>query len=155
MKIAVGADHAGFELKARVIDFLSLNQYEAVDCGPSSSTESVDYPDYAQIVAEKVVSKDCQFGILICGTGIGMCISANKIPGIRAALVFDENTARLSREHNDSNVLCLGSRTLPMSKSLDLIKIWLTTEFASGRHTARLKKITQLENAIKNDSKFS
>jgi len=145
IKIAVGSDHAGFELKEKVIDFLILHQYEPIDCGPSASSGSVDYPDYATQVALKVVKKECLYGILICGTGIGMCISANKIPGIRAALVFDESTAQLSREHNDANILCLGSRTLPYPKSLDLIKIWLTTKFAAGRHIQRLEKIHKIE----------
>lgn len=148
MKIAIGSDHAGFELKTEVMNLLLSLQYEPIDCGPSTSVVSVDYPDYAKIVAEKVVGQECQFGILICGTGIGMCIAANKIPGIRAAVVSDENTARLSREHNNSNVLCLGSRTISTSKALDLIRIWLTTEFAAGRHTKRLEKISQLEKTI-------
>lgn len=145
IKIAVGADHAGVDLKKLVIDFLISHQFEPVDCGPSTSDGSVDYPDYATKVALKVVNQECLYGILICGTGIGMCISANKIPGIRAALVFDEFTAKASREHNDANILCLGSRTLPEAKSLDLIKIWLTTEFTAGRHVQRLEKIKQIE----------
>lgn len=154
LKIAVGSDHAGVDLKKLVIDFLISYQYEPVDCGPSTSASSVDYPDYAAKVAAKVVDGECLYGILICGTGIGMCISANKIPGIRAALVFDEYTAKASREHNDTNILCLGSRTLSPAKSLDLIKIWLTTNFTEGRHIQRLEKIKQIE-AKYNDKKVS
>ena len=146
MKIAVGSDHAGVTLKARIVDFLSSHQYEPIDCGATVEDGSVDYPDYALLVANKVASKECVFGILICGTGIGMCISANKVRGIRAVQVFDVNTTRLSREHNNANILCLGGRTTTASQAIDLIQIWLTTEFLGGRHERRIEKISKIEN---------
>lgn len=146
MKIAIGSDHAGKDLKAFVIDFLSLTNHTILDYGVASdSAGSVDYPDYADIVASEVSNGRADRGILICGTGIGMCIAANKFPSVRAALVFDEFTTRMSRAHNDANVLCLGSRTINHQRAVDFVKIWLSTEFEEGRHRQRLTKIAAIE----------
>lgn len=149
MKIAVGSDHAGFELKTHIIEFLNSHGYKPFDCGTNSGTESVDYPDFALIVANKVASGECDFGILACGTGIGMCIAANKVNGIRAASVSDVNTTRLSREHNNANILCLGGRVTPFHEALDYIEIWLKTEFAGERHERRVEKISAIEKKNK------
>jgi ribose 5-phosphate isomerase B len=149
MKIAVASDHAGKELKSYIIDFLNLTNHEIFDYGVAAdSVGSVDYPDYADIVGSEVANGRVDRGILICGTGIGMCISANKFPGVRAAQVFDEFTARMSRAHNDANVLCLGSRTINHQRAVDFVKIWLTTEFEEGRHRGRLNKIGTIEKRL-------
>jgi len=149
MKIAVASDHAGKELKSYIIDFLNLTNHEIFDYGVAAdSVGSVDYPDYADIVGSEVANGRVDRGILICGTGIGMCISANKFPGVRAAQVFDEFTARMSRAHNDANVLCLGSRTINHQRAVDFVKIWLTTEFEEGRHRGRLNKIATIEKRL-------
>lgn len=149
MKIAVASDHAGKELKSYIIDFLKLTNHEILDYGVAAdSVGSVDYPDYADIVGSEVASNRVERGILICGTGIGMCISVNKFPGVRAAQVFDEFTARMSRAHNDANVLCLGARTINHQRAIDFVKIWLTTEFEEGRHRSRLNKLTTIEKRL-------
>lgn len=149
MKIAVASDHAGKELKSYIIDFLNLTNHEILDYGiATDSVGSVDYPDYADIVGSEVASGRVDRGILICGTGIGMCISVNKFPGVRAAQVFDEFTARMSRAHNDANVLCLGARTINHQRAVDFVKIWLTTEFEEGRHRSRLNKISTIEKRL-------
>jgi ribose 5-phosphate isomerase B len=149
MKIAVASDHAGKELKSYIIDFLNLTNHEILDYGVAAdSVGSVDYPDYADIVGSEVASGRADRGILICGTGIGMCISVNKFPGVRAAQVFDEFTARMSRAHNDANVLCLGARTINHQRAVDFVKIWLTTEFEEGRHRARLNKLATIEKRL-------
>lgn len=146
MRIALGADHAGVELKdavKRLLDDLHLT-YE--DFG-THSTESVDYPDFAARVARAVAGGDFTRGILVCGTGVGMAIAANKVQGVRAAPVVDLETARLSREHNDANVLALGARVTPADRALQIVKTFLDTEFQGGRHDRRLKKIAELERA--------
>jgi ribose 5-phosphate isomerase B len=146
MKIAVGSDHAGKELKSLIIDFLSLTNHTVLDYGVAKDTVgSVDYPDYADIVASEVSNGRADRGILVCGTGIGMCISANKFNGVRAALVFDEFTTKMSRAHNDSNVLCLGARTINHQRAIDFLKVWLSAEFEEGRHRQRLQKIGSIE----------
>lgn len=146
MKIAIAADHAGKELKSYIIDFLTLSNHHVLDYGVASdSTTSVDYPDYADIVASEVSAGRCERGILICGTGIGMCVAANKFPGVRAAVVDDEFTARTSRTHNDTNILCLGSRTINYQRAIDFVKIWLSTDCEEGRHRNRINKITAIE----------
>ena len=144
MKIALGADHAGFELKQKVRDYLQKNGYEVQDEG-TVSTESVDYPDFAKKVAEDVVEKRADLGILVCGSGIGMSIAANKVPGIRAANVSSEYDAQYSREHNNANVLALGARTLDEPKAITIIDKWLKTPFAGGRHQRRVDKIAAIE----------
>jgi ribose 5-phosphate isomerase B len=146
MKIAIGSDHAAKDLKSLVVDFLTLSNHTVLDYGVASdSTASVDYSDYADIVASEVSAGRCDAAVLICGTGIGMCITANKFPGVRAALVFDEFTARMCKAHNDANVICLGSRTTNHQRAIDFVKIWLSTTFEEGRHKTRLAKITAIE----------
>ena len=149
MKIAIGSDHAGKELKGPIVDYLSLTSHSVLDYGVSMDTEgSVDYPDFADVVASEVSNGRADRGILICGTGTGMCIAANKFPGIRAAVVYDEFTARMSRAHNDANILCLGSRTVNHRRAIDFLKIWLATEFEDGRHRSRVTKITEIEQRV-------
>ncbi len=146
MKIALGADHAGFELKDKIKHHLE-QQGIAVDDRGTHSAESVDYPDYARMVGEEVAEKRADRGILVCGTGIGMSIAANKVPGIRAVNPHNEIEAQLSREHNDANVLTLGGRTLDEPTAFKLIDLWLKTEFLGGRHGRRVEKIAQIERA--------
>jgi ribose 5-phosphate isomerase B len=145
-RIALGADHAGYHEKESVKKYLEESGYPVDDLG-TWSEESVDYPDYAKAVAERVAAGQDQFGILICGTGIGMAITANKIPGIRAALAHDVTTARLAREHNDANVLTLGGRVVGDAEALDIVKRFLTAQFAGGRHQRRIDKISELDQA--------
>jgi ribose 5-phosphate isomerase B len=144
MKVAIASDHRGFHLKEKVISLLKAQGHTVVDDGPSSET-SVDYPDFAALVAKKVSSGEVDRGILICGTGIGMAISANKFPGVRAAAVVDEVTAELSRRHNDLNVLCLSGDLLSSRVTERLVEIWMATEFEGGRHARRVEKIGELE----------
>lgn len=139
MKIAVASDHAGFELKNEIVKFLQKN-HQVKDFGCDSS-DSVDYSDFAKIVARRVAAKEFERGILICGTGIGMCITANRFKGVRAALCYNLEIAKLSRQHNDSNILCLGARTLDSQQALEMVKVWLTTSFEGGRHLKRIEKI--------------
>mgnify|MGYP005836879789 CR=1 FL=1 len=144
MKVAIASDHGGFELKQNIREILAELDIEYEDLGPLSC-ESVDYPDFALPVAERVASGEFTRGILVCGTGIGMSIAANKVPGIRAALCHDTFSARATREHNDSNILALGERVVGKGLAGEIVKIWLTTEFAGGRHQKRVEKITQIE----------
>jgi ribose 5-phosphate isomerase B len=144
MKIAIGADHAGYELKEKVRRWLVQHGIEVDDLGTNSS-ESVDYPDYARAVAEEVSRKDAEFGILVCGSGIGMAIAANKVPGVRAANVTSEQGAELSRAHNDANVLTLGARLLDEHNAFQILDVWLSTPFAGGRHQRRVDKIAEIE----------
>lgn len=145
MKVAIGSDHGGFQLKEevkRLMEEMGIT-FEDVGC---TCTDSVDYPDYAIPVAEKVANKEVDRGILICGTGIGMSIAANKVKGIRCALVHDTFSAKATREHNDSNILAMGERVIGPGLARDIAKIWLTTEFEGGRHEGRVNKITDYEN---------
>ncbi len=144
MKIAIGADHAGFELKQKIKQHLAQLGMEVADQG-THSTDSVDYPDYARKVGEAVAQKQAGMGILVCGSGIGMAISANKVPGIRAANVNSEHEAQLSREHNDANVLALGARILDENAAMKIVDKWLNTSFAGGRHQQRVAKIEAME----------
>jgi ribose 5-phosphate isomerase B len=144
MKIAIGSDHAGYELKEYLLRELK-DQYEFVDLGTNSSA-SVDYPDYALKVGQMVVQKNADFGILLCGTGIGMSVAANKVEGVRAALAFDLYTAMQSRRHVDANVLVLGGLVTGKGLAVEIVKAWLQTSFESGdRHTRRIDKIRRLE----------
>ncbi len=145
MKIAIGCDHGGFELKQLIIQHLSKNGYEVKDFGCFDST-SVDYPDYAYPVACAVVSGAAEKGILICGTGIGMSIAANKVKGIRCALCGDTFSAHATAEHNDSNVLALGARVVGPGLALDIVDTWLGAKFMGKQHIARIEKITKIEN---------
>ena len=144
MRIAVGSDHRGFAVKSKLIDLLKRLNHEVVDAGPGSS-ESVDYPDIASLVASQVSDGEVDRGILICGTGIGMCIAANKFPGVRAAPCHDDLTAEMSRRHNDLNVLCLSADMLGEKLIDRMVEIWLKTEFEGGRHARRVEKITEME----------
>ncbi len=146
MKVAVGSDHAGFELKELVKEYLTQIGVEIHDVG-TNGTEMVDYPDFAEKVACEVRDGKVDRGILMCGTGVGVCIAANKIRGIRAASVWDPEIAKLSRLHNDSNVLCLPGRYMDHSSALELAKIWMSTPFQGGRHKVRVDKIAAIENA--------
>ena len=148
MHIALGSDHGGFHLKAKIKDFLTANNYQFHDFG-TYSAEAVDYPDFARMVAGAVAGGAYNRGILVCGTGIGVCITANKIAGIRAALCHDTFSARCSREHNDANILTLGERVIGSGLALDIVRVWLTTEFSGGRHTRRLQKIKEIEQTSK------
>lgn len=142
--IAIGSDHGGYKLKAEIIKFLSEKGYETKDFGTCDST-SVDYPEYGQAVAEAVKSGEYEKGIIICGTGLGISMSANKVPGIRAALCTDSFMAKMSREHNDANVLALGERVIGVGLALDIVETWLKSEFQAGRHKIRVEKISEIE----------
>ncbi len=139
MKIAIGADHAGFLLKEKIKEHVKP-KINVKDFGTFDES-SVDYPDFAKAVSKSVIKKECSFGILICGTGIGMSIAANKIKGVYAALCHNEYTAKMAREHNNANILTLGSRTLSDSMAFKIVDIFLETDFEGGRHIKRLKKI--------------
>jgi len=146
MRIGIASDHAGKELKTLIVDFLKTAGHEPVDFGVDAhSDKSVDYPDYAAILAREISSGKLERAIAICGTGIGMCITANKFPGVRAASVWDEFSARMSRAHNDANVMCIGARVLNEYRAMDLVKLWVDTPFAGDRHIQRVNKIKELE----------
>jgi ribose 5-phosphate isomerase B len=143
----IGSDHAGFALKESVKGFLSSAGFRVFDAG-THREESVDYPDYGVLAAERVSSGEFEKGILICGSGVGMAIVANKFPGIRAALCLDEETARLSRRHNDSNILVLAGRKTETDAAERIIKAWMETPFDGGRHQKRLDKIREIEQRL-------
>jgi ribose 5-phosphate isomerase B len=145
MRIALGADHAGVALKHDIKRLLDELQLPYEDVG-TYSEQSVDYPDFAERVARGVAAGEFDRGILVCGTGIGMAIAANKIAGIRAAPVTDLDSARLSREHNDANVLALGGRVISRERALEIVRVFLETPFAGGRHERRIRKIGDLES---------
>jgi len=145
MKIAIASDHAGYEEKERLkplLDELGI-QYE--DLG-TVSTASVDYPDYARKVGEEVASGHVEQGLLVCGSGTGMAIAANKVPGVRAAVAWNEQIATLAREHNDANVLALGARVTPYEELLKIVRAWFAARFDQGRHERRVNKIRQIEH---------
>jgi ribose 5-phosphate isomerase B len=144
MKLAIGSDHGGFHLKEAVVARLKAQGHEVMDLG-CADEQSVDYPDYGLAVAEAVAAGEAERGIAICGTGLGICISVNKVPGIRGTLCTDSTMARLSRQHNNSNMLVLGGRIVGETLALDIVDTWLTTPFEGGRHQKRLDKITAIE----------
>lgn len=144
MRIAIGADHAGYALKEVLAAYMRERGIEVIDFG-THSPDSVDYPDYARVVAEAVARGEADFGVLICGTGIGMSIAANKVPGIRAAAVSDVYSARMSRAHNDANILCMGGRVVGPGLAIEILETWLRTPFEGGRHARRVEKIRALE----------
>lgn len=149
--IAIASDHGGYDLKCEIIRHLEKGGFEIKDLG-AFDCASTDYPDYGLVAAEAVVSGECDRGIVICGTGIGISISANKVPGIRAALCTDPYMARMSREHNDANILALGARVTGEGLALDIVDAWLAAEFLGGRHKVRVDKISSIEGKyIKND----
>jgi ribose 5-phosphate isomerase B len=145
MRIAVGSDHRGVDLRAKLIDYLRQLGQEVVDVG-THDTKEVDYPDIAALVARKVASQEVDRGILVCGTGVGMCIVANKFPGVRAAPCHDDITAEISRRHNDLNVLCLSGDLIGEKLADRLVEIWLKTPFEGGRHARRNGKIKAIES---------
>ena len=147
MKVALGVDHAGFPYKKELETLLRALGHSVLDMGTTSDA-SCDYPDFAEKVARAVASGGADRGVLVCGTGIGMSITANKIAGIRAAVVTDEKTAELSRRHNDANVFCAGARVLPVVKIAESLKVWLQTPFEGGRHANRVAKIKAIEEGI-------
>mgnify|MGYP001773263941 CR=1 FL=1 len=149
MRIAIGSDHGGYVLKQELLTRLQDLGHEWKDFG-CYSEESVDYPDYAIEVAHRVASGEFDRGILLCGTGIGMCITANKVPGIRAATVHDLFSAEATRAHNDSNILTMGGRVVDSDQAEKIARIWLSTPFEGGRHARRLGKIEALEHEIEN-----
>ncbi len=142
--IAIGADHAGFALKESVKSWLLSQGHTVVDFG-TSGPAAVDYPDYAAPVGDAVSAGTAERGVLVCGSGIGMAIAANKIAGVRAAVCGDVASARLCREHNDTNVLALGARTTEQGQAVQIVDAWLTTPFAGGRHVRRVEKMMELE----------
>ncbi len=144
MKIVLACDHGGFELKEAVREHLTKKGYEVNDIGVYG-TNSVDYPDYGKKAAELVAGSDDK-GIVICGTGIGISIAANKVHGIRCALCTNEYMARMSRMHNDANMLAMGNRVIGQGVALDIVDVWLSTEFEGGRHSTRIKKMMEIEN---------
>lgn len=139
-KFYIATDHAGYALKSHVIDFVKGLGHEIIDLGPDSDNR-VDYPDFAKKCADAVITDEGSFGILICGTGIGISIAANKVPGIRAALCHDTYTAKLTRQHNDANILCFGERVVGKGVIEDMIETFASTEFEGGRHAGRVAKI--------------
>jgi ribose 5-phosphate isomerase B len=140
--IPIGADHAGVELKARLVLELRSLGFEPLDLG-TTGTESVDYPDFAHAVAGRVERHDAQRGVLLCGTGLGMSYAANRHPGVRAAVAWTPEIARLSREHNDANILVLPARFVSEDEGVQILRAWLETDFAGGRHSRRVAKIDQ------------
>ena len=144
MRIVTGSDHAGFVLKQDLIEFLTEQGNDVVDKG-TTVKERCDYPDYAASVAHAVASGEADWGLLVCGTGIGMAMSANKIHGIRAAVVSDAFSARATRLHNDANVLCLGERVVGAGLAREIVAAWLGAEYEGGRHQARIDKMMALE----------
>lgn len=143
MKIAIGSDHAGYLLKESIKKFLNSKNLQFTDFG-TFKEDSVNYPEFAYKVGTSIVNKDADMGILICATGIGMSITANKIKGIRAALVHNKETAELSRLHNNANILCLGAKVLSEETALECVDVWLNTSFEGGRHEKRTKLINNL-----------
>jgi len=146
MKIAIGSDHAGFEVKESVKKFLKEKGYEFDDLGAENYVSTDDYPVYGERVAKAVAAGDYDRGIVVCGTGIGISISANKVPGIRAAACYNTEMAKISREHNDANVLALGGRTPTDQPASEIVEIWLETPFSEGeRHKRRIEQIKEIE----------
>ena len=144
MKIAIAADHAGYQEKEQLKPLLDELGVAYEDLG-TVSTESVDYPDYARKVAEKVARGEADQGLLVCGSGTGMAIAANKVPGVRAAVAWNEEIARLAREHNDANVLSLGARVTPYEELVKIVRAWFGAKFDGGRHTRRVEQIHEIE----------
>jgi len=140
VKISITSDHAGVELKQELVEFMESMDYEVNDLGPFN-TDSIDYPDYAQKMCKTVVDKESDLGIAICGTGVGMSIACNKVKGIRASLCSESYSARLTRQHNDSNVLCLGARVTGVELAKDIVNEYLKAEFEGGRHQRRIDKL--------------
>jgi len=152
MKIAIGSDHAGFCLKEDVIEFLKGLKHDIVDCG-TYNTESVDYPDFGEKVSRMVSAGEVERGILICGTGIGMSMVANKFPNVRAALCNDLFSAKMSRLHNNANVLVLGGRIIGKDLASEIVRTWMSTAFEGDRHMRRLNKIKKIEESLNSNDR--
>ncbi len=148
MRIAVGSDHAGFALKSLLADHLTAAGHEVIDHGTSTADVSVDYPLYGQAVGESVASGRAERGLCVCGTGIGIGIAANKVRGVRAAVVHDSTTAMLARSHNDANVLCLGQRTTGPAEAVDAVDTFFSTVFSGGRHQRRIDQIAVYDTGV-------
>ena len=147
MKLYVGADHAGFALKQELVAHAKAKGHEVVDLGPPNA-DRVDYPDFGAAVGRAVAGGDADLGLCVCGSGIGIAIAANKVPGIRAATVHDQTSARLAREHNDANVICIGERLTGEEVARDALDAWLDAEFQGGRHAGRVAKISELDAGL-------
>lgn len=147
MRIAIAADHAGFALKDQVRDTLRQAGHDVVDLG-TSSAESTDYPDFAGAVGRQVASGAVERGVLVCFTGVGMSIAANKIPGVRAALGFNPDEVRLTRAHNDANILTMGARYVDVDAAIEMVRVFVDTPFEGGRHARRVEKIAKLESSL-------
>ena len=145
MRVALGSDHAGYELKAHLVATLEQWGYDVVDLGTENGEDSVDYPDFGEAVGRAVASGDADLGVAVCGSGIGIAIAANKVAGVRAAVVHDVSSARLARAHNDANVVCFGARLMGPTTALDSLDAFLATGFDAGRHLRRIAKIDRLE----------
>jgi ribose 5-phosphate isomerase B len=148
-KVALGADHGGFEMKEQVKSLLADLGHDFQDFGTHSS-DAVDYPDYAHLVAQAVAGSTCDLGIVVDGVGIGSCMTANKVPGVRAAMCYDEASARNSREHNGANVLTLGGKMISADRMREIVRVWLATELTEDRHRRRVEKITAIEQEYSN-----
>ena len=151
MRVAIGSDHAGFDLKAVLVSTLGAWGHDVLDLGTDDATQSVDYPDFGAAVGRSVVSGASDLGVAVCGTGIGISIAANKVPGVRAAVVHDVTSARLAREHNHANVLCLGARLTGTVVAIDALDAWLRATPEDGRHVGRIAKIDALDE-LRNES---
>ncbi len=143
-KVAIGSDHAGFELKKELIEYLKSKNLVVLDCG-TFNDQSCDYPDYAKIVAEKVAGNEVDFGIILCGTGIGVSIVANKVKGIRAANVWNSETAALAKQHNNANVICIGARFIASYFAKKIVDAYIEAKFEEGNHKIRIEKIDRIE----------
>lgn len=148
MKIALGSDHAGFGLKAELADALGEMGYDVVDLGPDNGVDSVDYPDYGAAVGRAVTDGRAELGVAVCGSGIGISIAANKVPGVRAALVHDVTTAHLAREHNHANVVCFGSRVTGAVVAREALEAFLRATPGEGRHVSRVAKLSALDASL-------
>lgn len=148
MRIALGSDHAGYHLKDLLVSTLLGWGYEVLDLGTDDAKESVDYPDYGEAVGRAVVSGKADLGVAVCGSGVGISIAANKVPGVRAALVHDVTSAHLAREHNHANVLCLGSRMIGPPVAVDALEAWLKATPGDGRHVERIEKLHVLDEHL-------
>ena len=145
MKIGLGCDHGGYNLKSEIKSYLEANGIEYIDYGTNNNLDSVDYPIYGEAVANAVISKDVDYGIVCCGTGIGISLAANKVPGIRCAVVSDVFSAKMSKAHNNANMLSLGERVLGRGLALEIVDAWINTEFEGNRHSKRVNMINKIE----------
>ena len=146
MKIGLGCDHGGYNLKLEIMRYLESKNIEVVDYGTNNAEESVDYPIFGEKVADAVISKDVDYGIVCCGTGIGISLAANKVPGIRCAVVSDVFSAKMSKAHNNANMLSLGERVLGRGLALEIVDAWINTDFEGDRHSRRVNMITNIED---------